>query len=54
MEDLKIHVVIGGRTYPIRIKDSSEEEGIRKAANKINDLLMQYDRTIPLMTSKMF
>jgi len=43
MEDLKIHVVIGGRTYPIRIKDSSEEEGIRKAANKINDLLMQYE-----------
>ncbi|MGB0776669.1 MAG: cell division protein ZapA [Flavobacteriaceae bacterium] len=43
MEDLKINVVIGGRNYPIRIKDASEEEGIRKAAAKINDLLMQYE-----------
>jgi cell division protein ZapA len=43
MQDLKINVVIGGRTYPIRIKETSEEEGIRKAALKINNLLSEYE-----------
>ena len=43
MEALKIHVVIGGRTYPIRISNASEEEGIRRAAAKINELLQQYE-----------
>ncbi len=43
MQDLKINVVIGGRTYPIRIKETSEEEGIRKAALKINKLLSEYE-----------
>jgi len=43
MEALKIHVVIGGRTYPIRISNASEEEGIRRAAARINELLQQYE-----------
>lgn len=43
MDSLKIHVVIAGRTYPIRVKDELEEQGIRSAAKRINDLMVNYE-----------
>ena len=36
-ESLKIKVTIAGRVYPMRIKNENEEEGMRKAANSINE-----------------
>ena len=35
-EKLKINVVIAGRTYPLSVNNTNEEEGMRKAANAIN------------------
>ena len=32
---LKINLVIAGRRYPLSVKDTQEEEGMRKAATKI-------------------
>ena len=42
-ESLKIKVTIAGRVYPIRIKNENEEEGMRKAANKINELVTKFE-----------
>ena len=39
MDKLKINVVIAGRTYPLSVKNTKEEEGMRKAANAINNLI---------------
>ncbi len=39
-DKLSIKVTVGGRTYPLTI-DRSEEEVIRKAANKINDSIVE-------------
>ena len=36
---LRIKVTIGDRVYPLTIRDESEEEGIRAAVKKINDLV---------------
>ena len=38
-ESLKIKVTIAGRVYPIKVNSANEEEGMRKAAKKINDLV---------------
>ena len=43
-ESLKIKVTIAGRVYPIRINNENEEEGMRKAANKINDLVAKFEK----------
>jgi cell division protein ZapA len=43
-ESLKIKVTIAGRVYPIRIKNENEEEGMRKAANKINELVTKFEK----------
>ncbi len=44
MEDkLKIKVTIGDRVYPLTIKSEGEEEGIRKAVKKINDLIKKFE-----------
>jgi len=43
-ESLKIKVTIAGRVYPMLIKNENEEEGMRKAANKINDLVTKFEK----------
>jgi cell division protein ZapA len=45
MEDsLKIKVNIAGRVYPLKIKTENEEEGMRKAAKKINELVAKFEK----------
>ena len=41
---LKINVVIAGRTYPLSVKNTQEEEGMRKAAGNINQLISLYEQ----------
>jgi cell division protein ZapA len=42
-ETLKIKVSIADRVYPLTVK-IEEEEGIRKAVNKINELIKKFER----------
>ena len=44
MEKLKINIVIAGRTYPLSVNNTNEEEGMRKAANVINKLISKYEQ----------
>ncbi|TCP22618.1 cell division protein ZapA [Tenacibaculum skagerrakense] len=44
MEKLKVNVVIAGRTYPLIVKDALEEEGMRKAAKQINNLILNFEQ----------
>ena len=44
MGKLKINVVIAGRTYPLSVNNTKEEEGMRKAANAINKLISMYEQ----------
>ena len=41
---LKINVVIAGRTYPLSVANTKEEEGMRKAAANINKLISLYEQ----------
>jgi cell division protein ZapA (FtsZ GTPase activity inhibitor) len=43
-ESLKIKVTVAGRVYPLKVKNANEEEGMRKAAIKINDLVSNYEQ----------
>ncbi|PQJ72476.1 MULTISPECIES: cell division protein ZapA [Polaribacter] len=43
MGKLKINVVIAGRTYPLSVNNTKEEEGMRKAATAINKLISMYE-----------
>ena len=42
-EKLKIRVSIGDRTYPLTI-NIEEEEGVRKAVKKINNLTLKFEK----------
>ena len=44
MEKLKIKIVIAGRTYPLSVNNTKEEEGMRKAATTINKLISTYEQ----------
>ena len=44
MSKLKINLVIAGRTYPLSVKDTTEEEAMRKAATSINALISKYEQ----------
>lgn len=44
MEKLKIKITIGGRVYPLSVNSANEEEGMRKAANKINELVTKFEQ----------
>lgn len=44
MAQLKINIVIAGRTYPLTVNNTKEEEGMRKAANAINDLIFKFEQ----------
>jgi cell division protein ZapA len=41
---LKINVVIAGRSYPLSVNNTNEEEGMRKAATAINKLISMYEQ----------
>ena len=41
---LRIKVTIGDRVYPLTIRDENEEEGIRAAVKKINDLIKKFEQ----------
>ena len=43
MEKLKINLVIAGRTYPLSVNNTKEEEGMRKAVANINRLISVYE-----------
>ena len=43
MEKLTINLVIAGRTYPLSVENTLEEEGMRKAATNINQLISMYE-----------
>lgn len=43
-EPLKIKVTIAGRVYPLNVKKENEEEGMRKAAKHINDLVTKFEK----------
>ena len=45
MSKLKINLVIGGRTYPLSVKNTVEEEAMRKAAANINALIARYEQS---------
>ena len=44
MSKLKINIVIAGRTYPLSVNNTKEEEGMRKAAIAINKLISMYEQ----------
>jgi cell division protein ZapA len=44
VEKLKINIVIAGRTYPLSVSNTKEEEGMRKAATAINNLISMYEQ----------
>lgn len=44
MGKLKINIVIAGRTYPLSVNNTNEEEGMRKAAQAINQLISRYEQ----------
>ena len=43
MGKLKINIIIAGRTYPLSVNNTKEEEGMRKAAGAINKLISMYE-----------
>ena len=45
IHSLKIKVTIGDRVYPLTIRDENEEEGIRAAVKKINDLIKKFEQS---------
>jgi cell division protein ZapA (FtsZ GTPase activity inhibitor) len=44
VDKLKINIVIAGRSYPLSVNNTKEEEGMRKAANAINKLISIYEQ----------
>jgi cell division protein ZapA len=43
-DKIKIRVTIANRVYPLNIGSPNEEEGMRKAAKKINELVMRFEQ----------
>ena len=44
MSKIKVNVVIAGRTYPLSVKDTNEEQGMRMAAKSINNLIAKFEQ----------
>ncbi|MCD9562417.1 cell division protein ZapA [Tenacibaculum maritimum] len=44
MTKLKVNVIIAGRTYPLSVNTIQEEEGMRKAAKNINELIAKFEQ----------
>lgn len=45
MAKIKVNVVIAGRTYPLSVNSTDEEEGLRKAAKSINELIAKFEQS---------
>lgn len=45
MAKIKVNVVIAGRTYPLSVNSTEEEEGMRKAAKEINELIAKFEQS---------
>jgi cell division protein ZapA len=43
-DKFKIRVNIAGRVYPINVTSVREEESLRRSAQKINDLVIKFER----------
>ncbi|CAL2103370.1 Cell division protein ZapA [Tenacibaculum sp. 190130A14a] len=43
MAKLKVNVVIAGRNYPLSVNNVEEEEGMRRAAKNINELIAKFE-----------
>lgn len=43
-EKFRIKITIAGRVYPISINNANEEEGMRIAAKRINDLVKKFEQ----------
>ncbi|MDP2088143.1 MAG: cell division protein ZapA [Flavobacteriaceae bacterium] len=43
-DSFKIKITIADRVYPLTISNPDEEEGLRKAAKKTNDLVAQFEQ----------
>lgn len=43
-DKVKIKVTIANRVYPLNINSANEEEGMRKAAKRINDLIARFEQ----------
>ena len=41
---LRIKITIAGRVYPLSINNATEEEGMRKAANRINEMVAKFEK----------
>ncbi|CAM1333029.1 cell division protein ZapA [Tenacibaculum aestuariivivum] len=44
MAKIKVNVVIAGRTYPLSVDNTNEEQGMRTAAKNINDLIAKFEQ----------
>ncbi|WP_271404833.1 cell division protein ZapA [Tenacibaculum soleae] len=44
MAKIKVNVVIAGRTYPLSVNNTDEEQGMRTAAKNINDLIAKFEQ----------
>ena len=44
INNLKIKVTIGDRVYPLTIRDEREEEGIRRAVKRINEMVKKFEQ----------
>jgi cell division protein ZapA len=45
MAKIKVNVVIAGRTYPLSVENTNEEQGMRRAAKNINDLIAKFEQS---------
>jgi len=43
-DKIKIRVTVANRVYPLNINSPNEEEGMRRAAQKINDLVLRFEQ----------
>ena len=43
-DKIKIRVTIANRVYPLNISSQNEEEGMRRATDKINDLVTRFEQ----------
>ncbi len=41
---LNINIIIAGRNYPMSVKDTQEEEAMRRAAEEVNRLITQFQQ----------
>ncbi|MBL4745470.1 MAG: cell division protein ZapA [Flavobacteriaceae bacterium] len=43
-EKLKIKITIANRVYPLSIQNANEEQGMRRAAKKISELVKKFEK----------